>query len=294
MSWNDTFASWARPPGETEQTKCENALTAIRKAIRASSALDSKNIKVFAQGSYCNRTNVRQNSDVDVCIMCADSFFFDLPSGKAVSDFDIVTPAPYSFPSYKADVEAALRDYFGSDHVTRGNKAFDIHENTYRIDADAVATFEYHRYADDGSYIEGVSFLPDNGARVINWPEQNYENGVNKNKASSGRFKDVVRILKRLQIQMEENKVEEAKSIPSFLIECLVWNAPYQAFGHDTLQGDVREVLAHLFNDTRTFDSCKEWGEINELKYLFRTSQPWALQKVHSFISAAWDYLGFE
>ncbi|HEV2146526.1 MAG TPA: hypothetical protein VGR37_03835 [Longimicrobiaceae bacterium] len=57
---------------------------------------------------------------------------------------------------------------------------------------------------------------------------------------------------------------------------------------------DMRWILAHLFNHTRSFSECDECGEVNELKYLFRTSQPWTREQAHSFISAAWDYLGFE
>jgi hypothetical protein len=87
-------------------------------------------------------------------------------------------------------VSDALVGYFGSEGVTPGNKAFDVHENTYRIDADVVATFEHRRYSGslnpDGThnYLSGVAFDPDDGARIINWPEQNYTNGVARNDAT--------------------------------------------------------------------------------------------------------------
>ena len=77
MALEDTLKSWARAPGQTELDKCDNAVTAVRKALAASSALSKLSIKVFAQGSYCNRTNVREDSDVDVCVRCSDSFFSD-------------------------------------------------------------------------------------------------------------------------------------------------------------------------------------------------------------------------
>ncbi len=67
-----------------------------------------------------------------------------------------------------------------------------------------------------------------------------------------------------------------------------------EGLNHDTYTADVRSALAHLFNNTRNDDGCKEWGEINELKYLFRTSQPWTREQAHKFLSAAWDYIGFE
>lgn len=294
MALEDSLVSWAKPPGDTEQSKCDNALRGIRKAIDGSSKFASKTVTVFAQGSYCNRTNVRQNSDVDVCILCSDTIFFDVPEGKAATDFGITVPASYPYPEYKEDVGSALVTCFGVKGVTRGKKAFDVHENTYRLDADAVPTFEYRRYAIDGSYLEGTAFTPDNGGRIVNWPKQNYENGVSKNKVTGGRFKDVVRILKRLRNKMSDEDISAAKPISSFLIECLVWNVPKDYFGHDTLTADVRAALAHLFNCTMEFEGCSEWGEVNELKYLFRTVQPWTLEQAHAFTSAAWDYLGFK
>ena len=143
------------------------------------------------------------------------------------------------------------------------------------------------------AHAEGTAFVPDGGWRIVNWPDQNYDNGVSKNTATGGRFKDVVRILKRLRYKMNDEKIAAAAPIPSFLIECLVWNAPNAAFGHDTYTSDVREVLANLFNDTIKLETCEEWGEINELKYLFKGTHAWTLDQAHAFISAAWDYWGF-
>jgi hypothetical protein len=294
MSLEDSLQVWAKAPGQTEQTKCDNAVTAVRKAIDASAALTQRDIRVFAQGSYCNRTNVRQDSDVDVCVLCSDSFFYRLPEGKTNADFNFSIPATYGYAQFKNEVEAALTARFGNEHVLRGNKAFDIHENTYRIAADAVPCFRYRYYSDAGNLTEGVSFLTDAGNLVQNWPEQNYDNGVAKNADTGQRFKDVVRILKRLRYKMNDEKIQAASPIPSFLVECLVWNVPNDYFKRDTYTKVVRAALMHLFNNTMKHEDCKEWGEINERKYLFWSGQPWTLQQAHAFISAAWDYLGFE
>jgi hypothetical protein len=62
------------------------------------------------------------------------------------SDFGLTSPADYSYATFKNDVGAALTSYFKGGHVIRGNKAFDIKENTYRIAADAVPCFEHRRY----------------------------------------------------------------------------------------------------------------------------------------------------
>jgi tRNA nucleotidyltransferase (CCA-adding enzyme) len=77
--WEDTFRLWGHAPSQTEQEKCENAERAIRKAIVASHALRGRTIEVFAQGSYANRINVRQDSDVDICVLCRDTLFGSPP-----------------------------------------------------------------------------------------------------------------------------------------------------------------------------------------------------------------------
>jgi len=73
--WDATFEFWGAPPSNTEHEKCNNAEVAIRKAIAASPTLSSKQIEVFVQGSFANGTNVRQDSDVDVCVLYKQAFF---------------------------------------------------------------------------------------------------------------------------------------------------------------------------------------------------------------------------
>src|ERR1700741_2991253 len=106
MSLEDSLQSWAKAPGQTEQTQCDNAVAAIRKAKDASLSLSKRGVRVFAQGSYCNRTNVRQDSDVDVCVLCTDSFFYHLPDGKTNRDFNFTIPANYGYAQFKNDVGA--------------------------------------------------------------------------------------------------------------------------------------------------------------------------------------------
>ena len=295
----ETLESWSTGPSATETEKCENAVLAVRKAVNAHNRLSGLDISFFAQGSYRARTNVRLDSDVDICVRRNDVFFADYPDEKKREDFGNVV-SDLSYSDFKKLVGEALSDYFGKTGVTRGNKAFDVHANTYRIDADVVPTFEHRRYTGrlnlDGTphYESGVAFLPDKGVIVKNWPEQNYTNGVYKNGECNRHYKRVVRILKRLRYVMRGKGVLAAENASSFLIECLVWNAPNEAFKHDTYTADVRYVLAYLWNQTRTDADCAEWREVNELKDLFRSGQPWTRQQASDFLQAAWDCIGFE
>jgi len=296
-NWEATFQSWGQAPSQTERDKCENAERAVRKAIAASDSLAEHSISVFAQGSYANRTNVRKNSDVDICVLCDDVCYSELLNGLTDNAVGL-SPASYTYAQFKKDVEDALRDYFGTSAVTRGNKAFDVHANTYRIDADVVPCFEHRRFFRDADQsigeVHGTELHPDFGGKIINWPRQNYANGVAKNSRTGKRFKSVVRILKRLRNEMVDKGISAAEPACSFLNECLAWNVPDEGFGHFEYVGDVRYAIAHLWNNTRTDELCADWGEVNEMKYLFRAAQPWTRRQVNEYLQAAWDYVGFE
>src|SRR5947209_7247259 len=122
--WEAQLRAWAAPPGAVEQQKIENAEREVRAAIRASNALHARQVEVFAQGSYRNRTNVPRESDVDVCILCSDTFFHDfLPADDNLRKMAEAqhTPATYRYADYKNDVQAALIAHFGRTVVSRGD-----------------------------------------------------------------------------------------------------------------------------------------------------------------------------
>jgi hypothetical protein len=289
--WSEKFQTWASPPSPTEQQRCAHSENAIRNAVSQASVLEDHNISVFAQGSYKNRTNVRQDSDVDVCVFTPDTFFYEGTTAEAAR----IAPASYEYRDFKSHLEIALVDYFGSSAVRRGSKAFDLDENTYRLHADVIGCFEYRLYSTPTDYISGTCFFPDNSGRLIyNWPQQNYDEGVAKNEATNRRFKAVVRILKSLRYEMIDAGIAGAKQIPSFLVECLVSNVPDPQFGSGSIGNTVRNVLSDIWNRTGDGFIYKDWLEINRIKYLFHGDQPWTLEQARDFIIASWNFIGFE
>ena len=290
--WEAQFREWAKPPGKTEKDRCDNAASAIRNAIKASDKLRARGVSIFAQGSYRNNTNVRKDSDVDIGILCTDTFFHDpLPEGLTQEKLRF-PDATYHYDQYKNEVEEALGNYFGRSAVKRGNKALDVHETSYHVEADVAAFFEHRRYQANGTYLEGVELRTDKeNRRVINWPEQHYENGVSKNKAAGTRFKSIVRVLKALSNEMTGQGVGAA-DVPGFFLECLAYNIPNDRFGNYTYSADVKAALVYLYENTNTQEACAKWVEVSGLKWLFHETQKWTREQANAFAYAAWNYDG--
>ena len=169
--WESTFKFWAQSPSKTEEQRSENAIGAIGNAVRSSSKLNHRGIYVFTQGSYRNRVNVRQDSDVDIGVMLHDFFLEQYPTGKTRADFGI-SAGSYEYSRFKNELEEALVTHFGRAAVKRGNKAFNIRENTYHVEADVVPVFEFRQYWAHGGYRAGVALVSDRGVRIENYPER--------------------------------------------------------------------------------------------------------------------------
>jgi len=303
--WENTFTAWAKPPGPSEQARCDNAVKMIRNAVQAHAVLGPKLsaglIKVFVQGSYRNRVNVRQDSDVDVGVLYTGSFFASYPEGESAQTFGHET-ADYKFTQFKDDLEQALVHHVGRDKVKRGNKSITIRETSYHVEADAASFFEHHSYSARDRWTPGVELRPDDAPwrRIVNfpealfstWPKEHYEEGRDKNDATRRRYRGVVRILKKLRNEMDEAGHPAAKAVPGYLLECLAWNAPNTSFGPATWDERLGAVIIHIWSNTKEDDDYRDWTEVDAIKYLFRPSQPWTREEAHAFIDAAWDYIG--
>ncbi|MBL7252167.1 nucleotidyltransferase [Alloalcanivorax sp. C16-2] len=300
--WESSFSFWAQSPSKTEQERCERVIRAITAAVNGSQKLQARKILVFTQGSFRNRVNVRKESDVDVGVMLYEYFIAQYPEGKRDTDFGNYD-AGYSFSQFKDELEGALVNHFGRASVKRGNKAFDIKATQSQVEADAVPLFEFRQYWSSGDYRAGVVLFPDKGGgRIENYPERlvdywpptplHYENGVSKNSATGHRYKGLVRILKKLRIELEDGGHQIATSTPGYLLECLAWNSPDWCFAHELWVDRVQSVLGFLWQQTRSKELSDHWCEVDGIKYLFHPSQPWTREQAHQLINDIWDYVG--
>jgi len=293
----ETLTSWTKPPSDAEQAKLENSERMVREAIEADEKLKKKSTETFGQGSYANETNVRLNSDIDINVCYKGGYYFDLPSGTTEADvgIDKIPASPYSFSEFKDDVESALVNKFGRADVKRKDKCITIVGNTYRVQTDVVPTWDYRRFSKDGTYVLGTRFLKDKDKkRVVNFPKQHIQNGIRKNTNTSRRFKRLTRLHKKLRYRMIEDGKTVSDNITSFLLECLVWNVPNNLISDYANWTDrLKQSIIYIYNNTKTDDDCKNWGEVSELLYLFYSERKWTRADVNSYMQELWNYLEF-
>lgn len=292
----ETLSGWCDPASINEEQKINNSINMIKDAIAKSVELSKLDIEIFVQGSYANNTNVRNSSDVDVCIMLRSTFFTEYPDGFSQEHFGH-TDGTISFAEYKKLVIKALTNKFGIENVAVGNKSIKISSNTYHVKADAVVAFMLKDYRIINSkkadvYVEGIRFWSKSNDMVTNYPKDHINNGVRKNNKTNYAYKKLVRIFKRLRNEMVEAGMIDGNIITSFLVECLIWNVPDSIITkYSTWNETVKQSILYIYDNIDRGDHA-EWGEVSERLYLFR-GRKWSAVDAMKFMNKAWGYLGY-
>jgi hypothetical protein len=272
----------------------------IKAAIDAHPAFHGSKYVVYAKGSYANNTNVRLDSDVDVVVENRDCHYYDYigdqPQPGTIEPYRGTWADP---KEWRSEVTKAVVAKFGTTAVdTTGNVALRVVENAgTRTSADVVPSVLYYRYYDlaKSSSYQGSKVFKASSGSLVNWPQQQLDNGIKKNVDTGHRYKRFVRILKNAENELV--RLGSITSKPSYLMECLVWNVPDKTLNSGsggTTDVDFCETLRWLWLRLDKSFVGTEWTESNGLKYLFHSGQAWTVQDAKDVVLKAWGYFGYK
>lgn len=291
------LSRWIQPSSPHEQEQQDRARRMVFDAVEKHAAFQGFDITTYVKGSYRNNTNVRRDSDVDVVVECREVFYYetDAPNPsvarRPVSYTGIWTPE-----LWRREVTAAMRTAFGASGIdTSGAIAIRVDEVPgSRPSADVVPSFDYRDYTDDASFSRwdrGSCVFPKNSEdKVVNWPQQQLDNGIAKNNRTGGRYKDFVRALKNAENMLAAEGV--ISDLPSYFMECLVFNAPDGVLTAGGVDEAFRETLLNMFADLNDGTAYADWVEPNWKKWLFKGGhQKWSVDDGLQLVASTWARL---
>lgn len=292
MALEDTLAAWTQPSSATEQDKQDRTERMVREAIDKHKAFEGCGLIVFAKGSYANNTNVRADSDVDIAVQCTECRYWEeaTPGAHPTSS---TYEGPWTPQKLRTELTAALQAKFPGQVDSSGSVALQVNSNSARVDADVVPCFTYRYYFSPTSYREGTKIFKAVGGSIVNYPQQQLDNGRAKNNRTDYCFKKTVRILKRVENAMVADR--KFRELPSYFIECLAYNCPDAVFAKATWVDTVKAALVHIWDTLQgdePTDTDDRWVEVNNCYYLFHEAQKWTRADGRGFAKAAWNHLG--
>jgi len=239
-------------------TTSSAAYASIRHALlKSTSPLASRRVDIYLQGSYANATNIYGDSDVDVVVLYADTFFKDMTAltpAQQIRHEAKFPPATYLWSHLRDDVLAALRAHYGSGAVRPGTKSIKVDTGSGRRPSDVVPAVQFRLYTDFSDENNpwahwGIQFFDSSNNAIVNYPKIHIERGEAKNEMArtAGRYKRTIRLFKNLRNYLIDNNLLADKIAPSYSIECALHNVPDRLFIGD-FTTTVPAVLHYLLN----------------------------------------------
>jgi predicted nucleotidyltransferase len=291
MSLEEQFSRWTSPSSDTEHDKQERTERMIRQAVDAHTPFNNCDLKIYAKGSYANNTNVRADSDVDVAVECKEALYWEeekqglYPPGNKYEG--VWTPT-----KLRSELLVSLKAKFGENVDSSGSTAIQINSGSSRVDADVVPCFSYKYYLEN-EIRPGTKIFKTDGSSLVNYPSQQLDHGIAKNKRTGYAYKKGARLLKRVENVMAEG--EEFQELPSFFVECLAYNCPDTVFARSTWTNRLRGMLVYIWEQLQGDEPISgRWVEANECFYLFHPSQDWSREDGREFAKASWSHFGFK
>ncbi|WP_280447119.1 nucleotidyltransferase [Nocardia brasiliensis] len=292
----EKLGRYCQPSSENEQDKQERAERMVRSAV-GTWAMDYPDVKIsyVQKGSYANNTNVRQDSDVDIAVVRTDFHYFDASN---LREADTKTGSGATYPlegiAFRNSMAQDLKARFGTGCDITGSTAIELIENSGRVSADIVPSFDFRKYYYDDygrvAYHSGQKVFKTDGSSVVNYPAQQLANGKAKNIATGMRYKKLVRILKRAENDLVD--LGRIKELPSYFMECLMYRVPNDRFNHRTatpLTDDLTNAIAYIWCATKDGGDVLNWLEPNEIKPLFGAGQKWTVAEAHALMLEVWN-----
>lgn len=205
----------------------------------------------YLQGSYANHTHIYSKGDIDIVVELASTFSSNLtPESKRLAG---LVPATYNRSNFFADLYDYLSNYYGSENIERGSKTIKIKPAPGRKSVDVVVCCTHKEYSDptNPNSAASVGIRLVNG--VINYPKIHKLNGRKKMEDTYSKYKTYVRIFKNLNKKLQNDRVDY-EAVPSYFIECLLFNVPNSCFSVelDIGFGNILQFLNSLTEEKAT------------------------------------------
>jgi hypothetical protein len=270
----------------------------VTDAVKRHPSFAGLGLSVEPKGSWANNTNVSSDSDMDIKVEFTQRIFRGSAAGMSFWELSLQNSGYTGFwtpEKFRSELQIALR---------RASNAVDASHNVAfyvpsvpgsRPDTDVVPCFTYMYNPVFGAPNRGTVVFTKDGKHIVNWSQQQLDNGRAKNTRTGRRYKRAVRALKAVENDLAALGV--IKDLPSYFMECLIYNVPDPIF-KNALSSDLafQAALMHLkgqFNFWSLTATPDTMVEPNGIKKLFGSGQKWTKDDARQLVTAAWDYLGY-
>lgn len=243
---------WDNASKKADKQQKENAYGEIQTCFMSDSSFhqcyQKGTLKIYEHGSFACNNDITGASDLDMHV--------------AFKSADI--------PNLKKYLQELLVKKYGKNNVKRNNLTLTVKGHANRVSTDILPC----RSRKNESKV--TAYSDKNSTEIDFFPKEDKDNINRLDAECNHNYSKMVRAYKGLKHEMV---LAGCKGIPSFIIECLLYNVPEHLYKNENYPGLMVEernlkmfldIKATLFSDQlKDYESGQKWREINGYKSLF-------------------------
>ena len=274
----------------------QRAFEVVRDALLASPVLAARNVRVYLHGAHAGDTVTRADEPVDVVIESGTSYLAGFtPHVSDLARQHIeggLAAGSWDYWQYRGEVLAALRAAFPGA-VRDGDHGLRVLHTSLSVShptppAEVIVALPYRHYSGLGGWTAGITYFTRGFDQVVQYPRLHRDNGALKDRETEGRYKATVRMAKHLRDYLQDVLALEPGRVPSYFLECLLWNVPARKYAEEHPGLRLREVVRYLEG---AYLPAFEQQHMIESLFGASASQ-WNTGDARLFIDAAGRWLG--
>jgi len=277
---------------------------ALQRCAEVEPAINLENIDIYIHGSYANKSNIYFPSNLEIMVELNTSKRFSPEEVSLEGNYFVDVPLPFGPREFREIFTEALREMMG-DKMSEHAKCLRLSGlEKIKHDIDITPAISFHFYSKDnkdkrataneivrtrGVLIRDVSI----DRSIVSFPRLHAQNGFDKDQATDGNFKSMVRLFKTLHsLNVNEFSLVPPDTASGYFIECLLYNAPDKLFrdasiknkkGGAEAEPSYNEIFNKLMNYLMNVDMDDFMCQNKIWKLFGEAAEFWDIKRVDAF-----------
>lgn len=199
-------------------------------------AIKLKDVEIYLHGSYANKSNIYFPSNMEIMVEITTAKRFSPEEVSLAANYFVDIPLEFGPKEFRKLFAEVLDEMIGDNKIIETPKSLRLTGlDKIKHDVDITPCISFHHYEEDGKEIKrrrGVLLYDTSvGRNIVTFPRLHSQNGFDKDKATDGNFKRMVRVFKTLNsLNLNEFSIVSPKTANGYFIECLLYNVPNELF----------------------------------------------------------------
>lgn len=245
-------------------------MEALKKCAAVEPSIKLDDVDIYMHGSYANKSNIYFPSNLEIMVEITTTKRFSPEEVSLQGNYFVDIPLVFGPKEFRELFTEMLTEMVGDKLIEQPKCIRLTNLEKIKHDVDITPCITFHHYQQEGkrgetevSRTRGILLHDTSIVRnIVSFPRLHAQNGFEKDQATGGNFKRMVRLFKTLHsLNVNEFSFISPNTANGYFIECLLYNVPNSLFADASALARAHQNTAAVMNEKALKEGQQKSGE---------------------------------